>query len=83
MLWFAAAALPQADDRPVFTSSPHAQAFTEILEDMNVTEKELLSNPEALTALLLYHVSQQLVPDLGSIKTLPVGLLNKSMNITK
>lgn len=49
---------------------------------MNVTEKELLSYREGLTALLLYHVSLKLVPSLGSITTLPVALLNKSLDVT-
>jgi hypothetical protein len=58
------------------------QAFINVLEDMNVTEKELLSHREALTALLLYHVSLKLVPDLKTVRSLPMALLNKTLNVT-
>jgi hypothetical protein len=51
---------------------------------MNITEKQLLGNPSALTSLLLYHVSLKFIP-LNNMKPgilVPMVLLNKTMNVT-
>lgn len=61
---------------------PSDDAFVAALDLMNVTEAELLSHPEALTALLMYHVSETVIPDLKAVKTVPVLLMKKTLNVT-
>jgi hypothetical protein len=44
---------------------------------MNITEAQLLSTPDALSTLLIYHV-----PDLTKVPSVPVVLMNKTLHVS-